>query len=242
VQIKAECTTSMQKTVTAVTSVGVKYPEVVAGKTYEDITTGAEVKVTVKGNGNGQVQYVKAPAGVASTYTIPTKVTINGVVYNVTEIADGAFKNNKTLKKITIPTGITKIGKSAFSGCSNLTTVKIGKSVTDIGTKAFYNCKKLKSLTMGSAVKIIGNSAFQNCSKLTKITIPKNVTEIGSKAFYNCKKLKTITIKSTVLTKVGKQAFKNIYKKATIKVPRSKKENYKTLLKGKGQKKTVKIK
>ena len=49
-------------------------------------------------------------------------------------------------------------------------------------------------------------------------------------------------MKTTVLKSVGKNAFKNINKKATIKVPAKKLEKYKTLLKGKGQPKTVKIK
>ena len=71
--------------------------------------------------------------------------------------------------------------------------------------------------------------------------LPSKVTTVGAKAFYNCKVLKTITIKSTVLSFVGKQALKNIHKKAKIKVPKKKYAAYKTLLKGKGQKKSVKI-
>lgn len=46
----------------------------------------------------------------------------------------------------------------------------------------------------------------------------------------------TITIKTTKLTssKVGRKAFKGIYSKATIKVPKSKVSAYKKLLKAKG--------
>ena len=48
-------------------------------------------------------------------------------------------------------------------------------------------------------------------------------------------------IKSKKIKFIGKNAFKNIYKKARIKVPASKVRTYKKLLNGKGQKKTVKI-
>ena len=41
---------------------------------------------------------------------------------------------------------------------------------------------------------------------------------------------------------VGVKIFKNISPKAVIKVPKIKKDFYKKLFKGKGQKKTVKIK
>lgn len=88
----------------------------------------------------------------------------------------------------------------------------------------------------------IADNAFKNNKKLIKITIGKNITSIGKNAFNGCKKLKNITIKSTKLKKIGKNALKNINKKAIIKVPKNKLKAYKKLLKGKGQKSSVKIK
>ena len=52
----------------------------------------------------------------------------------------------------------------------------------------------------------------------------------------------TITIKGKKLKTVGKQALKGINKKAVIRVPKAKKNAYKKLFKGKGQKKSVKVK
>ena len=111
--------------------------------------------------------------------------------------------------------------------------------------------KNAKSLSIPATVKIngvtykvtsIANNAFKNCKKLRKITIGANVTSIGKNAFSKAKALKTITVKSKKLKKVGKGAFKGIHKKAVIKVPKAKLKKYKKLFKGKGQKKTVKIK
>ena len=67
---------------------------------------------------------------------------------------------------------------------------------------------------------------------------------IGAKAFYKCAKLKSITIKTTKLTTktVGANAFKGVYKKATVKVPAKKLKAYKTLLVKKGLPKTAKVK
>lgn len=113
------------------------------------------------------------------------------------------------------------------------------------------SAKKKKTITIKKTVKIlkvsfkiteIGSSAFTSCKKLQKVTIGENVTKIGKKAFYKCSKLKTITIKSKKLKSAGKNAFKGIYKKAVIKVPKSKLKNYKKLLKKKGQSSKVKIK
>ena len=79
---------------------------------------------------------------------------------------------------------------------------------------------------------------------LKKIVIPANVTKIGNKAFYGCKKLKSIIIKSKRLRNksVGTQAFKGIYIRPVIKVPKKQKKTYIKWLKKKGVTKTANIK
>ena len=79
---------------------------------------------------------------------------------------------------------------------------------------------------------------------LAKITIPAKVKKIGKQAFYGCKKLKSITIKTKNLSnkKVGSKAFKGIYAKATIKIPKRKYASYKKILRAKGVSSKTKIK
>lgn len=229
-------------------------------KPIEDPKTGSEYVQTEPETGSTEetVEYV-APGKGETVVEVPNEVTISGITYKVTSIADNAFKNNKKLKKVVINDNITSIGKNAFYGCKNLESVTIGKNVTSIGSKAFYKCTKLKKITIPNKVKTIGTSAFHgctklesvklgknltsigakafyNCKKLKKITIPSKVNSIGTKAFYNCKSMKTVTIKTKKLksSNVGSNAFKKVYAKATYKVPKSKLSAYKTLLKKKG--------
>lgn len=138
--------------------------------------------------------------------------------------------DNKETTKIVIPSTVSMDG------------VKF--KVTDISDNAFSGCKKLKSVTIGKFVTTIGNKAFSKCASLKKITIPSAVTKIGKKAFYGCKKLKLITIKTKKLKSksVATQAFKGIYKKAVIKVPKKQKKAYTKWLKKKGITKKMKIK
>ncbi len=182
------------------------------------------------------------PKNLCKNCTNLTKVVIPK---SVTAIGDGAFSGCKKLKTVSLSSSakVTSIGKSAFYKCQALTKITIPKKVKTIGDKAFYGCKKLKTVSFHSKAYLttIGNSSFAVCTSLTKFTIPYKVTTIGSKAFYKDSKLKTITVKSKKVKSVGKNAFKSIYKRATIKVPKSKKSTYKTLFK-KGQPKTVKIK
>ncbi|MCM1161650.1 MAG: leucine-rich repeat domain-containing protein [Roseburia sp.] len=132
-----------------------------------------------------------------------------------------------------------KPASSQITKASIPATVTLGGTtykVTSVAAKAFKDCKKLKTVTLGTNVTSIGNQAFYKCTKLSKITIPAKVNKIGKSAFYGCKKLKNITIKTTKLTSknVGSKAFKGIYAKATVKVPKKKLSAYKKLLKQKG--------
>lgn len=134
----------------------------------------------------------------------------------------------KKAKKVTIPKTVT------------INNVKY--QVTGIAAKAFKNSKKLQTVVIPDTVTEIGTGSFEGCKKLKSVTIGKNVTSIGKNAFKNCKNLKKITVKSTKLKKVGKGALTGINRKCVIKVPKKQLKSYKRLFKGKGQKKSVKIK
>ena len=88
-----------------------------------------------------------------------------------------------------IPDLVTGIAKSAFLGCTNLTSIEIPGSVTDIGEYAFSYCEKLTNVVISNGVKTIGSSAFKDCTNLKNIEIPGSVTSIGFNAFKGCTNL-----------------------------------------------------
>lgn len=94
------------------------------------------------------------------------------------------------------------------------------------------------------AVTSIAPNAFKGNKKLKSVTIEKNVRKIGKNAFYGCKNLRKIVIKSKNLSKksVGKNAFRGIYSKATIRVPKNKVKSYKSVFRSKGMGKKAKVK
>lgn len=187
----------------------------------ETVKTGGGAVYVPTGTGTEKtIEYRQAPES-GTTVKIPDNITIDGTTYTVTSVAKNAFKNNKKIKSVIIGSNVKTIGDNAFAGCSNLLSVTIGNNVTTIKPKAFYKCTKLKS-----------------------VTIPSKVSRIGKQAFYGCKKLRSITIKTTKLknSNVGSKAFKGIYKKATVKVPKKKLSAYKKMLKSKGVGSKAKIK
>ena len=115
-------------------------------------------------------------------------------------------------------------GTKISVGTLNFTVTAEGSEVSIAGSKN----KKVKSVIIPATIVYDG--------------VTYKVTGIAKNAFKNCKYLKKITIKTKDLKSAGKNCFKGINKKAVIKVPAANKKAYKKLLKGKGQKSTVKIK
>lgn len=74
--------------------------------------------------GNNKLKLSK-PLTKAKTVTIPSKIKANGKTYTVTQIGNNAFKNNKKVTKVNLPSTIKKVEKGAFSGASKLKTVVI---------------------------------------------------------------------------------------------------------------------
>ncbi len=93
-----------------------------------------------------------------------------------------------------IPSGVTSIGGSAFSGCTGLTGITIPVGVTHIGSSAFWRCTGLTAIAIPDGVSQIGYSAFTGCTGLASITIPASVTQIESSAFSGCTGLTDIWV------------------------------------------------
>jgi hypothetical protein len=98
---------------------------------------------------------------------IPETKTIDGVTYTVTKIGNSAFTGCTGLTgSLTIPNSVTKIDHYAFSDCIGFTgTLTLSNAVTMIGWDAFFNCPGLTgTLTIPSSVTMIYDWAFGYCS------------------------------------------------------------------------------
>lgn len=130
------------------------------------------------------------------------------------------FLANTTIKSITIPSHIYRIGSAAFQNCTHLTHITIPDSVIDIGTEAFAYCKGLTSIVIPDSVISISHGCFRNCTYLTSITLTNNITIINNGVFENCRALNSIIIPDGV-TDIGYQAFLGCDKLTSVTIPSS---------------------
>ena len=141
-------------------------------------------------------KYVKITGYIGEQASIAIPSQINGLP--VTRIGDSAFLGCSSLTSVKIPDSVTNIGDFAFKDCINLANVTIPDSVTQIDYWAFYNCRSLTSITIPNKITRIDDGVFYSCSSLTSVIIPDSVTSIGDNAFYNCSSLTSITIPNSV--------------------------------------------
>lgn len=142
-------------------------------------------------------------------------------------IKDGAFKNNKFIRKITIKGNIQTIGEEAFAS-SNIEEVVFEGNFKGlvIGAGAFRNCVKITTITLPDNVEQIGDNVFEGCYNLTKLAYSAEIplgrlfttvnpqndnwykAEQGGVTYYLPKKLKEIVVTNTA-TAIADYAFQN---------------------------------
>ena len=109
--------------------------------------------------------------GDSATVVFPE--TIDG--YEVIALGNGSvISGMSNVVTVVISDGITQIGDSAFSRCSNLTgELVIPDSIETIGNSAFYDCNRLTSVTIGNGITSIAGGTFSWCNNIRSIRIDK---------------------------------------------------------------------
>ena len=65
-----------------------------------------------------------------------------------------------SIKSLVIEEGVTTVGRSAFSGCDQLTSATLPTSLTEIGQSAFLGCFNLEKICLPDTLNAIGDNAF----------------------------------------------------------------------------------
>jgi len=94
-----------------------------------------------------------------------TSINAEHTIYPANTIPEFAFTNKiyrgcKNLTSITLPVGVTSIGKNAFSGCMRIANVALSSSLQSIDEYAFDHCISLKSIFIPAFVITIERQLF----------------------------------------------------------------------------------
>lgn len=100
----------------------------------------------------------------------------------------GTFKNNQSVRNITMSNTITSAVPDAVSHCDNLRGVVLSESLEEISSGMFYGCGNLTNIDIPSSVRSILSGAFTNTS-IDTITIPNTVEVIADRSLYGIRKV-----------------------------------------------------
>ena len=179
---------------------------------------------------NGQAEIGASNAWTRAVSPSPTgHVTVPSSLggFPVVGIGDyafyGLYSAHYKLESVTIPNGVTRIGKRAFSGCPNLTDVTIPASMAVVDNGAFSGCSNLKGVHISNLVNWCqitfvyssnplrqAHELYLNGERVTRLAIPESVTAIGDDAFAGCSGLTDVTIPNSV-TNIGMWAFEGCH-------------------------------
>ena len=165
--------------------------------------------------------------------------TRDGIIYNLDKSAKTATvkrledksATSAEIRSYAAGCKVVSIEKSAFSGCSALTSINIPSSVTSIYGHAFSGCSALTSINIPSSVTSIAGAAFSGCSALTALTVDANNPNYSAEGcmLFNKEKTKlicasgsqkTYNIPSSV-TSIGEYAFQYCSSLTSINIPSS---------------------
>lgn len=153
---------------------------------------------------------------------------------SIRTIENLAFKENKKLSSINIPTlqdlidagdadasgniikGVT-IGQQAFFRTKALQSIELPNSITKIGKSAFSE-SVLTSVEVPGSVETIEERVFRNCNKMTTAILNEGTKYIDLEAFAGCTKMTSVTLPEGLLV-ISKQAFAICYDLPSMTIP-----------------------
>ena len=170
--------------------------------------------------------------GSAVTVSIPESITVGGITYPVTIIAEGAFQYS-SMKILNLTTNVWFIYKYAFVDYEHeedTPTINITVSPTSTNTilggtneygliPLFSHAYGIHWVNIGEGITKIASSAF-NGTKVKGVTVPSTVTVIDEWAFYNSPMLEQVILNEGLQT-IGTAAFLDCVKLSYVNIPKT---------------------
>lgn len=134
----------------------------------------------------------------------------------IRRIGDYVFYRCSSLEQADLPQGLVTIGAGAFGYCEQLVKAEIPDSVKNIGYIAFEGTG-ITSFDLPEGLEYIGGAAFCG-TPVTRIEIPDTVKYLGGAAFSGCSELESAKLPKGIQT-VSNSLFYNCDSLKSVEIP-----------------------
>lgn len=173
----------------------------------------SEENLTVEVSSNGNNTY-------RGNLSIKGTVDYDNKSYTVVGIGKSAFSGSENLTSVKLPSTVTYIADRGFFRCKSLAEVEIPQYVTSLGESAFDGCTSLASLTLPEGVASAGLRAFADCTALKSAILPQSLKSVPNSMFYGCTALESVVIPEGVGS-IGNQTFQGCKSLTQVVFPSS---------------------
>ena len=124
--------------------------------------------------------------------------TIDGVLFNkdLTKLIE--MPRGRKIRNYVIPESVVEIGYDAFWLCKSLRHVSFPRGLRRIGEGAFGDCISLQELQLPDGIDTIQKDTFRYCEALKSIKLPRHLKKIGEGAFFCCDSLQSLSLPPSV--------------------------------------------
>ena len=163
----------------AVFSHNLSLREITLNKYIDDSNFGDEVfegcvllhKITLSDESYERGNLIEA-MGSHSGYPRAVKSIAKSVFHSL-QIEDGIlYTFHINLKSVSLPEGITAIGKGCFFDKKGILSITLPQSLREIKANAFLNCTGLEEITVQNENLTLDDKAFRGCCNLKKVNMP----------------------------------------------------------------------
>ena len=143
---------------------------------YDFEVDGIYYKVTSRKHKTVEVSHKKG-VHYKGNVVIPATTKHEDQTYQVTGVGRNAFWGCNDMTSITLPDGVKKIKANAFAFCNGMTDIALPDSLEHLGRKSLAYCNRLKGVCVPDKVKKVGRNAFVGSYSLEYVSLPTAVDE-----------------------------------------------------------------
>ena len=139
---------------------------------------------------------------------LESKITDIVILDGVTSIGKTAFSGMTEVEIVLLPNSVKTIGDYAFKSMGT-GYIAFSEGLTTIGKSAFEGVQSMEVVDLPDSVTTIGSRAFANCDSLFGVYLPESLTSLGSQAFLGCDALEMVVFFGKA-PEIGTNCFKNV--------------------------------
>lgn len=99
-----------------------------------------------------------------------SKISFENNTANPLYYSHHLYLNDKEIKHLVIPDGVTSIGDYVFINGTSFIDLTLPVTLESIGNNSFEGCKRLTDITLGSSISSIGSGTFKDCTAINSVT------------------------------------------------------------------------